>query len=98
MKKYTDLLMAHVLLSENLPEVILNIYGHGIDLDKASDKYAEIYRENFRDSSIDESLLIVAMLLKEVYSQIGKEANTIVEVKTDRVVNKKLKEFLVSYN
>ena len=98
MKKSADIITAHMLLSEHVPEAVLELYCHEIDLDKVSNKYAEIYKEHFRDSSIDESLLIAAMLLKEIYSQIGKEASTTIDVKPDKIINKKLKEFLVSYN
>lgn len=98
MKKSADIIAAHMLLSEHVPEAVLELYCHELDLDKVSNRYAEIYKEHFRDSSIDESLLIVAMLLKEIYSQIGKEANAEIEVKPNKVINKKLKEFLVSYN
>ncbi len=104
MKKSADIIAAHMLLSEHVPEAVIELYSHEIDLDKVSNRYAEIFKEHFRDSSIDESLLIVAMLLKEIYSQIGKESNNALmevglqQVKPDKVINKKLKEFLVSYN
>lgn len=98
MKKSADIIAAHMLLSEHVPEAVLELYCRELDLDKISDKYAEIYKEHFRDSSIDESLLIAAMLLKEIYSQIGKEQSVTAEIKPDKIINKKLKEFLVSYN
>lgn len=103
MNKNADIIAAHMLLTEHIPEAVLRMYYHDLDMSSISDKYAKIYEEHFRDNSIGESLLIASLLLKEVYSQIGKVADSPLETEAvsdeaANIMNKKLKDFLISYN